>query len=293
MAFDIQNLSIGTGGGAALSDAKPAAIKINVLSDGDGTTGTVGKFLTMQAAGVAKFDVKTTGDAGFAGLVGIGSASYAATSPALKGSSTTLQVRLADDSALTDLTAKNFTATTGTITTSTPVISATQTWNAAADFTGFLLNVTNTSSNTTSKFLDFQLAGTTYFAVGRDGYISSLGGALLGGNQCYIRATTGASTGAIWIPGGNTNSYYGFTTNTTAGSASTMSAIIWRVSAGVIGIRGASSTAGGALNFLEQTAPAAPSTNQVTIYAEDNGSGKTRLMAIFPTGAAQQIAIEP
>ena len=40
-------------------------------------------------------------------------------------------------------------------------------------------------------------------------------------------------------------------------------------------------------------APAAPAANQVRIYAEDNGSGKTRLMARFATGAAQQIAIEP
>ena len=43
----------------------------------------------------------------------------------------------------------------------------------------------------------------------------------------------------------------------------------------------------------EMTAPAAPATNSVRIYAEDNGSGKTRLMALFATGAAQQIAIEP
>ena len=43
----------------------------------------------------------------------------------------------------------------------------------------------------------------------------------------------------------------------------------------------------------EMTAPAAPAANGVRIYAEDNGSGKTRLMALFATGAAQQIAIEP
>jgi hypothetical protein len=59
------------------------------------------------------------------------------------------------------------------------------------------------------------------------------------------------------------------------------------------------SSAGGvsiASNFIEaqeMTAPSAPAANKVRIYAEDNGSGKTRLMAIFPTGAAQQIAIEP
>ncbi len=43
----------------------------------------------------------------------------------------------------------------------------------------------------------------------------------------------------------------------------------------------------------EMTAPSAPAANSVRIYAEDNGSGKTRLMALFATGAAQQIAIEP
>jgi len=52
-------------------------------------------------------------------------------------------------------------------------------------------------------------------------------------------------------------------------------------------------TTGASLEFVEQTAPSAPGANCVRIYAEDNGSGKTRLMALFPTGAAQQIAIEP
>ena len=33
--------------------------------------------------------------------------------------------------------------------------------------------------------------------------------------------------------------------------------------------------------------------NQAIIFAEDNGSGKTRLMAKFGTGAAVEIAIEP
>jgi hypothetical protein len=45
--------------------------------------------------------------------------------------------------------------------------------------------------------------------------------------------------------------------------------------------------------IAEMTAPAAPATNKVRIYAVDNGSGKTQLMALFATGAAQQIAIEP
>ena len=47
------------------------------------------------------------------------------------------------------------------------------------------------------------------------------------------------------------------------------------------------------LQMTEQTAPAAPAANNVRIYAEDDGAGKTRLMARFATGAAVQIAIEP
>ena len=45
--------------------------------------------------------------------------------------------------------------------------------------------------------------------------------------------------------------------------------------------------------FNESAAPAAPAANCAVIYAQDNGAGKTQLMARFPTGAAQQIAIEP
>jgi hypothetical protein len=56
---------------------------------------------------------------------------------------------------------------------------------------------------------------------------------------------------------------------------------------------GAGSGYGASLEMWEMTAPSAPATNGVRIYAEDNGSGKTRLMAIFGSGAAQQIAIEP
>lgn len=49
----------------------------------------------------------------------------------------------------------------------------------------------------------------------------------------------------------------------------------------------------GYVEGVEMTAPAAPATNAYRLYAEDNGSGKTRLMCLFATGAAQQLAIEP
>jgi hypothetical protein len=56
---------------------------------------------------------------------------------------------------------------------------------------------------------------------------------------------------------------------------------------------GTSTVNAGYHEMAEMTAPAAPAADGVRIYAEDNGSGKTRLMALFATGAAQQIAIEP
>lgn len=39
--------------------------------------------------------------------------------------------------------------------------------------------------------------------------------------------------------------------------------------------------------------PAAPATNFGLLYMRDNGSGKTQVVARFPTGAIQVIATEP
>ena len=49
----------------------------------------------------------------------------------------------------------------------------------------------------------------------------------------------------------------------------------------------------GYIEMLEQTAPSAPAVNRGRLYTEDDGAGKTRLMVVFNTGAAQQIAIQP
>jgi hypothetical protein len=88
------------------------------------------------------------------------------------------------------------------------------------------------------------------------------------------------------------DAFVGFASSTTVPSGQGDTNLI-RVGAAIMGIRGGNTTTGGALSFIEQTAPVAPAANGVYIYAEDNGSGKTRLMALFATGAAQQIAIEP
>ena len=69
---------------------------------------------------------------------------------------------------------------------------------------------------------------------------------------------------------------------------------LYRDAAGVMGLRGSSTTTPGAMSFYTYGAspPAAPAASIVRLYADTSG-GKIRLMAIFPSGAAQQIAIEP
>jgi len=52
-------------------------------------------------------------------------------------------------------------------------------------------------------------------------------------------------------------------------------------------------TVGSYIEGTEQTAPAAPAANGYRIFAQDNGAGKTQLMVIFSSGAAQQLAIQP
>ena len=58
------------------------------------------------------------------------------------------------------------TLTGGTITTSNPLLTGTQTWNAAGvTFEGLLANITNTASAAGSRMLSFQRGGTLQFAV--------------------------------------------------------------------------------------------------------------------------------
>lgn len=49
----------------------------------------------------------------------------------------------------------------------------------------------------------------------------------------------------------------------------------------------------GAIEFAEMTAPGGGAANTARLYAVDNGAGKTQLVVVFNTGAAQVLATEP
>jgi hypothetical protein len=108
------------------------------------------------------------------------------------------------------------------------------------------------------------------------------------GADIFCGGQMGPPAARLTSSGVGTTGYFGFA----ASNPLTPDTTLARIAAGIVGVRDGT-TGGAALSLVEQTAPAAPATNGVYIYAEDNGSGKTRLMARFATGAAVQIAIEP
>lgn len=185
-----------------------------------------------------------------------------------------------------DDTNRSLTITGATVTTSKPILDLTQTWNAGGvAFTGFKINITQTAQASTSKPFDFQLGTVSKFWMDNDGYPSTSTGYAVydGANAIFFTYNAGTTIAGA-------SNFLGFAaTNAFLGN----DAIVNRVAAGIVGIRGSNTSTGGALSFIEQTAPSAPSADGVYLYAEDNGAGKTRLMARFATGAAQQVAIEP
>lgn len=78
------------------------------------------------------------------------------------------------------------------------------------------------------------------------------------------------------------------------GAPSTSSDVtIRRIAAGIMGFLNAS-TGGITLELTELAAdPAAGASNTARLYSRDNGSGKTQLCVLFPTGAVQVLATEP
>lgn len=104
-------------------------------------------------------------------------------------------------------------------------------------------------------------------------------------NSFAVNSST--SHALLWNAG-----QFGWTSSATASTTAAIDTGLSRAAAAIVGVTNGS-TGGGSIEMQEVTAPAAPAANRVRIYAEDNGSGKTRLMALFNTGAAVQIAIEP
>lgn len=122
----------------------------------------------------------------------------------------------------------------GTVTTSTPLIDASQTWNAAVTFTGFKLNVTDTSSNSGSLFIDFQVASSSKFSINKSGGVTAQNFTGTAGGNPW----TTISDGAIAVKAAQAIQW-----SSTASASGSTDLVISRIGAGILRARGASSAA--------------------------------------------------
>lgn len=117
------------------------------------------------------------------------------TSPELKANGTTLEVKLADDSAFTGLKAGTVTITPPANTTAQTVngISVTGsgattgidwsgTWNTSGSPYFHTVNITNTASGSAAGFVDYKLGGVSKFQIDKNGTINNATGANFTGN---------------------------------------------------------------------------------------------------------------
>lgn len=227
---------------------------------------------------------------------------------------------------------QGLTLAAGIATTDVKALSITQTWNnAAVTFTGHKFTITDTASAAGSLALQILggAAGTTnLFSVSKNGQIfapdgsggapsysfstkATVGFNYLGGDGIGIPLGNGGGARIALMAIGGMNSFvsndaggFGWANAVNIISNSSLDTALSRISAGVVGVgTGTTGSFAGSLKLTnitevgyhemtEMTAPAGAADN-ARIFAQDNGAGKTRLMVIFGTGAAQQIAIEP
>jgi hypothetical protein len=109
-----------------------------------------------------------------------------------------------------DDTNRALTMTGATVTTSHPFASWTQTWNGVGvNFTGSLVNITDSNSAATSKFMDWQLGGVSKFSVVKDGSV----------NATKAINLAGTTSGIITIAPQAAAGTYNFNLPTTVGVA--------------------------------------------------------------------------
>jgi hypothetical protein len=102
----------------------------------------------------------------------------------------------------------------GTVTSNSPILRGTQTWNSSGTtFSAATINVTDTASAATSKLLDLQVGGLSKFSVDKTGKVTgdgsgltNIAGALSGLTSGYLTKSTSSNTignSALFESGGN------------------------------------------------------------------------------------------
>lgn len=196
--------------------------------------------------------------------------------------------------------------TSGTVTTSTPPLNITQTYNGGSGVThrGVEIAVTNTSSNSAStlfRVLGGAAGASERLSVRQDGYVAITQAV----NNSPAMVVSGLDRNWVFsfAAGGNGMSFDSQWFDHRATSANFRQLnnngtieffrLTNTAAAGVMVLRGGAS-AGAALQMREMaTAPASPSADEACLYFEDNGSGKTRLVVKYSDGTTTVLATQP
>lgn len=110
----------------------------------------------------------------------------------------------------------------GTVTTSTPMLDAAQTWNAAGEaFTGIKVDITNTASAAASKIVDLQVGGLSVLSVGKAGTLAMLGDLAINTNKFTVAGASGntiiggslSHAGSDWLVGTSSSHAVSFVMN--------------------------------------------------------------------------------
>ncbi len=218
---------------------------------------------------------------------------------------TSLANNMAASGTLAILGANTFTAaqtiTAGSLTTT--ALSVTQTWNSVGTTCrGLEYAVTNTNSASTSTLFRL-LTGASGSTVAMS--VNAVTGATVIGasNNSATITLQGSDRNAVINLGafgnelrlanlqiGSANAALRFTDT----NAVTRYGTIWGETTDVLALRnGSGGTTGAAWEMLEMTAPGTPSADRLRLYAEDNGSGKTRLVVKWSDGSTSVLATQP
>ena len=170
--------------------------------------------------------------------------------------------------------------------------------------TGVTIAAEGLGTPTANQDITLTPGGTGRLNLGANAYVDSYGLLAINSTLLCVNAWLGANSSVDYYNTGFASSSSAFFAWTDGARSGTIDTAFKRNAAGVVEVN--NGTAGtwrdlklrNLLNteyhqMTEMTAPSAPAANSVRIYAEDNGAGKTRLMALFATGSAVQLGIEP
>lgn len=182
----------------------------------------------------------------------------------------------------------------------TLVSNMTDVWTGGIAYDAIKMNVTDTSSLAASNLIRLQVGGADQFVVTKASRAGATNVSADSFDMYYngngVAATAGQRKGGWSYTGFNAGSTFMGLSPDGADSGNPISADVRvnRVAAGIALLTGASITTPGAWQFYTYAAspPAAPAASQARLYADTSG-GKIRIMALFPSGAAQLVASEP